>query len=468
MSDSSIETRMDTSSGDALTTLWYFFTSSRWAALLLALLALTAVLAALDPHLRTFGSSALSQGGTTAHLGTLSVRGSMLNSDSVRFLGGLWLRVLLALFAFTLLLRLVDRFLLAFGSHPNVTHMQQTFLPHVALYHGPAPSKWTVNEIREHVSKWPGARLMRNWTVVDETGTGFCAENVRFMAWGDWLLHLGLLIVIIGLFVSAQWGWREDNITLAAGETYALDHAAGYVLNVEQAQASEEAGKSMLSLTTADGKVQGFALSALQPHLTAFLTLFQVSTGPALTLSATEDSGGSLWLQPLAKGANASSKVTLKFTKGQEEAYLFVPDVGVTLRIVRYHALPEEGFAQPVYLLRGYRGTQSSPLFNEYITTDTTFRWQTLTFSTGLTHYLVVNAVFDWGWWLVLTGLLLLLIGTALNRWSSPWLVCFRTEHQDVEPLVFERVTLWGRNSMADHGLAFVQTACENGGFSEP
>ena len=118
--------------------------------------------------------------------------------------------------------------------------------------------------------------------------------------------------------------------------------------------------------------------------------------------------------------------------------------------------MPEEGFEQPVYLVRGYRGTQSSPLFSEYVTEDTTFEWQTLTFSAAVTDYLALNAVSDWGWWIVVAGSLLLLIGAAMNRGPSPWVVCFQTERLEAEPLVFEQVTLWSRNGVADHSLAFV------------
>ena len=336
-------------------------------------------------------------------------------------------------------------FALAFGARRDLTRIQSTYLPGPASYDGRASSEWTEGEIRKHVSTWPGARLIRGWSVAEEKKTIFCVENVRFTMWGDWLLHLGFLVIIVGLFVSAQWGWREDDIALAAGETYELDYASGYTLDFEPAPDADEPGRSTLSL--AHGGVEGkaFAVSALKPHIAAPLSLFQVSTGPALTLSATEVTGESLWLQPLTKGSNASSRVTLKFAEGQEESYLFVPDAGVTLRIVRYQALPEEGFEQPVYLLRGYRGTQSSPLFSEYVTEDTTFEWQTLTFSAAVTDYLVLNAVSDWGWWIVVAGSLLLLIGAAMNRGPSPWVVCFQTERLEAEPLVFEQVTLWSR-----------------------
>ena len=217
---------MDTSSRDALTTLWYFFTSSRWAALLLAVLALTAVLSMVGPHLDTSGAVTMSQGATPTRMGALTVQEPVLSGDSVRFLGGLWLRVLLAIFAFTLLLRLVDRFALAFGARRDLTRMQSTYLPGPASYDGRASSEWTEDEIRKHVSTWPGARLIRGWSVAEEKKTIFCVENVRFTMWGDWLLHLGFLVIIVGLFVSAQWGWREDDIALAAGETYELDYAS--------------------------------------------------------------------------------------------------------------------------------------------------------------------------------------------------------------------------------------------------
>ena len=462
MSDSSMETRMDTPPRDALTTLWYFFTSSRWAALLLALLALTAVLAALGPHLRASGPASVLQGDATAQVGALGVQTPLLGLDAIRLIAGLWVRTLLAVFAFTLLLRLADRARLAFGPRSDVPHARQTFLPGTVLYHGAVAQGWTVADIRQRIGKWPGAWLMRDWSVSDESTATFCVENVRFTAWGDWVLHLGVLLVIGGLFVSAQWGWREDNIALAAGETYALGHS-GYVLSAEESQPQKDSGNTSLLLSIAGGSRRQFTLAAFKPLVTPRLSLFQVSTGPALAVSARSDAGQPLRLQPLTEGSEASSRVTLKFAEEQGEAYLFVPEAGVILRIVRYQALPEEGLAEPVYLVRGYRGSQSAPLFSEYITEDTTFRWQTLTFSTGPTHFLVVNAVRDWGWWIVLLGVLLLLIGAALHRWPTPWVVCFRTSNRDVDPLAYEQVTLWGGNGMGERCVEFAQNACDAG-----
>ena len=183
----------------------------------------------------------------------------------------------------------------------------------------------------------------------------------------------------------------------------------------------------------------------LKPYLTSHFALFQVSTGPALRLSVKDESGEPLLLQPLVRGAKAGPSLTLKFREAQDEGSLFLPKSGVTIRVDRYQSLPEEGYDSPVYLVRAYRGNQSSPLFSQYVGQDESYQWQGMTFTMSIEDYVVLNVARDAGWWFVLTGLLLLVVGSVLRQWPAPWLARFETGEDEQEPLTFEQVMLWSR-----------------------
>ena len=193
----------------------------------------------------------------------------------------------------------------------------------------------------------------------------------------------------------------------------------------------------------------------LNPYLTSHFALFQVSTGPALRLSVKDESGEPLLLQPLVRGAKAGPSLTLKFREAQDEGYLFLPKSGVTIRVDRYQSLPEEGYDSPVYLVRAYRGNQSSPLFSQYVGQDESYQWQGMTFTMSVEDYVVLNVVRDVGWWFVLAGLLLLVVGSVLRQWPVPWLARFEAGEDENALLTFRRVMLWSRQGfMARDGKA--------------
>ena len=444
MTDSSVHTKASALSADTLTTLWYFFTSTHWAALLLALLALTAALSALQPYLTVNGQSPLPVTGLLPNPGNVSIQTGLLSADSGTFdlYRAFWFRFLLGLFAFTLLLRLVDRFDLVFQLRQNVSRAQSLYFGEKTLFDGPVQSDLTGGEIQTYVRSWPGSRLVRTWHIAEDAKTVVYMENLRVTVWGDWLLHLGCLVVIIGVFVTAQWGWFENNIALAAGESHEISQDAGYLLTLARAVSPQDA---CVKLTSPDGESQEHCLSALKPYLTSHFALFQVSTGPALRLSVEDASGESLLLQPLVQGAKAGPSLALKFREAQDESYLFLPKSGVTIRVDRYQSLPEAGYDSPVYLVRAYRGNQSSPLFSHYVGQYESHRWQGITFTMSVEDYVVLNVVRDVGWWFVLAGLLLLVVGSVLRQWSVPWLARLETREGEDDPLAFRRLMLWGR-----------------------
>jgi hypothetical protein len=411
MTGSTLTTNQITDRRDTLTALWRFCTSRPWAALLLALLALTAAVVAAWPQL-----------GQVTPPGVVSTGGL----PSFSFYPSLWLRLLLALIAFTLILRLADR--LEVARH-LASHLQRarTLYAHESNGDGslPRPAEpLSDSNVREIVKAFPGGRLYRVWQTTEANCDVTYVERLRFAIWGDVALHLGCLVIIAGLFVSGQWGWHESGIALARGETQSITHAPGYDLTLLQSTPATARGhESRLSLSLPKGGSRLGSVAAAVPWLAWPLAIFQIDSGPALRLAISSVEGKPLQLQPLAQKSPPSESVALKFAGPQDDASVAVPALSLTVRIDRYASLPEEGYWMPVFLIQAYQGSQSTPLFSRYVWADQTYTWQGNEYKMTLEDYVIFAAASDPGWVVVAVGLVLLIGGGVLRKRPVPLLV---------------------------------------------
>jgi hypothetical protein len=368
----------------------------------------------------------------------------------------LWSRFLLGLFAFTLLLRLADRLELVLHPRQHVDRIRSLYLGGATLSGDSIQPVLSGSEILERVGRCTYSRLARAWQTTAGEKTLIYVESLRSALWGDSLLHLGCLLVIAGVFATIQWGWHEGDIALAAGESFEVSHDPGYVLSLDSVPLSSGSGDAQspedtcIRLESPEGETRDHCLSELRPYLAPGLAVFLVSKGPALRLSARGQSGESLSFQPFIQGEEAGPSLALKFREAQDGVHVFLPQPGVMIRAVRYESLPEEGYDSPVYLVRGYRGNQSSPLFSHFVGQDDSLQWQGITLSMTVEDYVVLNVVGDSGWWVLLGGLLLLLVGSVARQWPIPWLARFELRAEEDNVPGFRLASLWsGRGCTA-------------------
>ena len=439
------------SHGDYLTSVWYFFVSDRWIALLLALLAATLALSML-----LSGISSLPQPSPATRI--VSDRGvawlqSGPFSPRVANFGGydeLWLRLLFGLGAFTLMLRTAERSVLVLHLRNELARARGLYLEGEAVHESVLHTGVTLEGVRERLGKRGGAWAYRVWEGLEETRPVVYAERLRFAVWGDLLLHASCLVVLVGVFVTTHWGWQEERIALARGEKYSVAHAPGYVLALEGLVTHGSGGRddaetrvSRVAVYRPAGTVQESVVGVAAPCFAGPFGVFPLSTGPALRLSVREDSGEPLYLQSLVQGLKPDTELVLKFLETQDENSLSIPSLGITLRVDRYPSLPEQGYGGPVYLLRAYRGNRSVPLFSRYIWRDDVFEWQGLEYDVRLDEYVVFNIAADVGWWLVMSGFAGLVVGGMLRLWPTPVLARFRFPQNDGADLASGEVSVW-------------------------
>ncbi len=387
---------------DTLTALWHLFTSSRWAALLLALLAVTAVVSAV---LLRFNPP--------------------VPAADVAAYQALWLRLLMALFAFSLLLRLVDRL--------DVVRNLPQHLPRARALYAAAPAcagqlahpveRAEAAALRERIRAIPGGRWFRVWQATEGECEVIYVERLRFAVWGDVALHLGCLVIIAGLLVAGQLDWHENAIALAAGESHSIEHVSGYSLALDSTRVAAGRHESRITLTVPGGETRQVAVAPAQPWLSWPFALFQTSSGPAVRLAVGDTDNHPLLLQALAKrGQPKEESVALKFSGEQDDASVSVPTLGITVRIDRYASLPEEGYDVPVYLIQAFQGTRPTPLFSRYFWKDDAYTWRGRTFKMTLEDYGIFSVSNSPGWLIVAVGVVLLVGGAVLRQRPAPLL----------------------------------------------
>ncbi len=441
---------------DALAAGWQFFASGRWAALLLVLLALTMILFVLSARLAertptTMGDAYPNALSARTELPILAASGSPL-----REYVGLWLRCLFGLFAFTLGLRLADRADLLFRASRNILQVQATYGDGPPAYDGSLPDALSEAEVRARLRRGLLPWLTRIWQTTEDDKPVLYADRLRLALWGDGLMHLGCLAILLGAYITAEWSWREEQVTLTAGESYELMRAPGYALTVDTPVVAPSDGLSTqvemtITVKSPQDNSREYQFGPFRPLLAVPFAVFHQAGGSALNISARDRNGEYLLLQPFVKGRGlkATTAATMKFGQGTSEDYLFVPRLALFLRMDRYESLPEKGYDTAVYLLRGYQNNQPAAVFSRYIQQNDSFEWDNITFEVHAVPYVLVNVVNDIGWWFVLVGLTCLAMGGLLRRAAGAlWLARFEAVRQS-EDLVFDRLILWPEKGLS-------------------
>ena len=102
------------------------------------------------------------------------------------------------------------------------------------------------------------------------------------------LIHVGGLLLLVGLLVTHLWGWRIDDIIVRGGERVNLPYAEAWVA---LERSGRETTHSPRIVTYVEGKLPGLEIRASDGTDHALLLQQTADTGqvPQLTLSLTED-----------------------------------------------------------------------------------------------------------------------------------------------------------------------------------
>ena len=205
-----------------------------------------------------------------------------------------------------------------------------------------------------------------------ETTRYAAARRGGMARWGAGLLYLGVLALFLGAALEGRFGWVGPRLDLTLGETRPLGGESGLAVRLEQvallplAEGAWRRFDSYLSLLRG-ANVEGRLVLSLNRRATyRGLALYQLGFGPAVRLSAQQDAGQPLKIQPTVGETSAQRVLRLRFSGRQQEQALALPEADRVVRLVYYPSLPARGLSTRtlhVQILRGSSGELEAEQF---------------------------------------------------------------------------------------------------------
>ncbi|MGQ9493411.1 MAG: cytochrome c biogenesis protein ResB [Anaerolineae bacterium] len=421
------------SSEDPLDSLWRVFASPYLTMLLLASLAMLICLGIILPQRPVEAITDL----MANNLWLTSLRERYHNaadwlvrlklSDIHR---SLWLRGILGLLAFNLLLGTVDLIRPRHGWHTGLE--RKVLVNDPVLVSSPEQVLECVRQILhdQHYRYLAGknnrlACADRSWT-------------------GPLLVYLGLLLILGGLAISERTAWWEDNVTLRPGQVRPLGHGINLAVRADTITAKIDPsgrkannGHTELAFLQENGETTRKTLQNLTPLFYGSLLFYQTSTEPVLLVQAQDANGRNLPLRTPETGATQFMEVALHFREGDTpryfvvldvmpgsqlsrqfqqsglERYVLVPSRDLSLRL-RYNPI-HPGATTPFFTVEAFRSAETLSFYQHQFHTAETVEIAGDRYSFQPQRYAVIKFGRDYGLVFILPGAVLVLLGIILS-----------------------------------------------------
>ncbi len=425
---------------DLLSSLWRFLASRRLFLILITVLTLALIISTavrqIPDSLAVTGPTEYSRllAELTLAYGTL---GPILQSLGFFDLGQtLWFRLLLALLALHSLMRMADQVILwkhlrdpspqaslpVSGLSVEQLWIAAPLATVVTLLQIELGSRFahvvTSGSAGETALALPHERLGDQSAALPEPAVVTSESTVHATrgalgAVGNALSYLGPVLVLLALFVTQYYGWRDVGLRLAPGRQLTLAERPDVTITANTVGAATQ-------LTVSRGsQVQTLTLAPGRPARLGLVGLHQTGDGSALQVAVQNSAGQAIPLRPLVGGAQADEQEVM-FLQSQEEISLAVPLRSIVLRFVHFASLPEQGFAGPVTLAQAFAVGTDEPVFSEFVTQPGVFTIGADTYTFTPARYVQFDAVYDPGLWLALLGGFVTFIGLAMFAARAP------------------------------------------------
>jgi hypothetical protein len=313
----------------------------------------------------------------------------------------LGLRILIALLAATLVLRLFDAIHLAWATRRLAP--PERWLPGLGL----------VERQQAGAANGPGwepalAPQFERWQAISHPAgdadagfdEAFGDRNHRF-SWAAILIELGLLLALLALSLDLRGGWQIDGLSLDPGQSASMAPFGPDLVRLD------EAGDTLaLCCRKPVSAPLAESLRLVAPGLR--LSVQQV--GPALSLSAQAE-GQVAPLQAVEGGGAPSPALVLRFPTERAERAVALPDRNLFLRLV---ALPGDQFSLQAL------DDANHVLLTESLAAAANLTVGEVRLQVRPGRYAVLSVVARPWQWLLVPALLMALAGLLL-RWRFPY-----------------------------------------------
>jgi len=398
---------------DLFDTLWRAAGGTTATILLAVTLALTLTVAAIFPQQPPgLDGAAEERWLSAAAAGYPGLGPALRNLGIFNLLASPWRRILLALIAFHLLLRLANQ---ARATWLARRQAQDPAPVHAGLPSREIPLPGPLNPAMERladalVHRYPALALESS-----PEGALVYAERRGPEIAGPLVSYLGGLCLLLGLLINGAAGWVLNDVTLAPGGSARAPRTS---LDISlKAIAGNGADAVSSVVASVPGGTRSGTAGYTRPFIWGTLWIVQRATGPALAVTARDASGKAILLQRAA-GQETGEVISLPFTSSETEQAFAAPQRDIIFRVVNYPALPDQGYSGPVFLIEAYGGSDlSKPLLSRTVENEATIFVGDATFVLRREQHAVLSAASVPGLAPLALGGLLLLAGIVLSLW---------------------------------------------------
>lgn len=323
-----------------------------------------------------------------------------------------WVRGLLALLAFILLLRLglnvgetAQRLR---APDPAQTAALAARWPH----HATATLERTAAEAATELADDLRSEGWRVDSVSTPETAHLVAERSTWGVLAPLLFHLGLLAMLAGLWLGQASGWRVADVVLAPDQPVRISQAGPVTLTLQDSAGSVALNRLAFQQDGQDTTVKTF--SWLGTARAAGLTVRRTGAGQALRVTARDASGTALPLQAVDQTTSAAGALTLVFDQPRAEQVFLAPTRQLVFSAVAFPALPERGFAGPAFLVQAFADSQREPVANQFFDADTDLTIKGDVYALTVERYAIATVSHNPGWLLALPGGVLTLLASVL------------------------------------------------------
>lgn len=388
--------------------LWPLMTSDRVLVLVLALLGLTILAGVALPQVpgdlvqQQTGGRWLAE--TSSRFGGL---GEMMQEAGLFSLWqSPWLRLLLGLLAFILLLRLAQSIARLRPAEPALLAAE--------AHQWPFQSSFTLHtSLDTSLAELADDLRQEGWQVVTSQSAGeahVAAERSRWGLLAAPAVYTGALLALAGLWLGQAFGWQETGLVLVPGQTVALQNAEGATLTLVES----DDGAPAVVLQRAGETVASQVFSAGGAARLPGITVQRTSAGQMVAVSGFDAAGNPLQLRLLDEQAPSQPTVYLVFDQPRAERAFLAPARQLAFSVVAFPALPERGFNNPAFLVQALQVGLSDPVFNEFVEGDANLPLGDDRYELRSGEYATVRVSHDPGRPLLALGCLGILAGVIL------------------------------------------------------
>lgn len=317
----------------------------------------------------------------------------------------------------------------------------------------------TATSVDDSVQAVRATLKSRHWRVVDAVGdpNSLYADRSRWMPFGTIVAHVSLLTIMVGGFLTANAGFRDNQVAVPVGDKVAVGHGTGLTVEAKAftdayyLDGSPKDYASDLVLYKGDKVVDTRTIRVNHPMRWGGISFFQSFFGVAAVMKVQDSTGGVLYQRgvPLAWTSTDGTHSVGKFALPAQNLTVFV----VTPASGQQDPTIKAGQAQ----IEVYKGTQETPTDVQVLdpgkavtVADQKFTFERTVAFTGLIVAHDPGAIFVW------IGCALLALGTFLVLYfphRRVWVQVRRTDEGTVVRAAAQRREALKRDTAFESGF---------------